>query len=51
MNLIDILLSVLDQPALQQPAAAYVAAYLKAKLPAGAEKDVKDLLTLIAAAL
>lgn len=47
----QIILDVLDNPALQGPAAAYLAAILKAKIPANMGKDVKDFLTLVAAAL
>lgn len=49
--MLDLVLSVLDQPALQGPAASFLAAYLKTKIPAGAEKDVKDFLALLSAAL
>jgi len=51
MNVLDLISSVLDQPALQGPAASYLAALLKAKLPQGAEKDIKDFLAAVSAAL
>lgn len=48
MNILDILAAILDNPAIQEPAAEVVAKFLKAKLPTVAEKDLGDFLTLVA---
>lgn len=49
--ILGVIETILDEPALQEPAAAYVAALAKAKLPAGFEKDTKDFLTLLVSKL
>lgn len=52
MNVIlGVIESILDEPTVQAPAVAYVAALIKAKLPAGFEKDAKDFLAALSTAL
>jgi hypothetical protein len=51
MDVVALISTVLDSPAIQGPAASFCAAFLKAKLPPGAEKDIKDFLAAVAAAL
>lgn len=51
MDVISIIAAVLDQPAIQEPAAEFVAALIKAKVPGAVEKDLKDFVTLVASKL
>lgn len=49
--IVAILETILGEQAIQDPAATYVATFLKAKLPAGFEPDVKAFLALVASKL
>lgn len=51
MDLTGVIAFILDQPALQEPGAAFIAGALKAKLPGAIDKDIGDFLMRVGAKL